>query len=63
VWFKGVCDMDVRIEKKKSRTIQYLSTNITPFATLVEGIERQRDKLMVGGQEDKWKKTVGVRVE
>lgn len=55
--------MDVRIEKKKSRTIQYLSTNITPFATLVEGIERQRDKLMVGGQEDKWKKTVGVRVE
>jgi ppGpp synthetase/RelA/SpoT-type nucleotidyltranferase len=56
--------MDVRIEKKrKSRTIQFLSTKITQFATLVEGIERKRDKLKIRGQEDNWNKTVGVRAE
>jgi len=56
--------MDVRIEKKrKSRTIQSLSTKITQFATLVEGIERKRDKLKIRGQEDNWNKTEGVRAE
>jgi len=44
LWFKGVCIVDVRKEKKK--IIQSLSTKTTQFATLVEGIERQRDKLM-----------------
>jgi hypothetical protein len=56
--------MDFRIEKKrKSRTIQFLSTKITQFATLVEGIERRRDKLMIRGQEENWNRTVGVRDE
>lgn len=64
MWFKGFCVMDVRIEKKrKSRTIQSLSTKITQFATLVEGIERKRDKLKIRGQEDNWNKTEGVRAE
>jgi len=53
--------VDVRKEKKK--IIQSLSTKTTQFATLVEGIERQRDKLMTWGQEDSWNKTVGLRAE
>jgi hypothetical protein len=40
--------MDVRIEKKRnSRSLQSLSTKIIQFATLVGGIGRKRDKLMI----------------
>jgi hypothetical protein len=56
--------MDVRIEeKRKSRTIQTLTTKKNPICHFVGRKRKKGDKIMARGQEDKWNKTVGVRAE